>query len=84
MINLVYVVMINDRHADPDVLVFSTKELAIEAAKNAVTECARHEEDIQWDYELNPSMIRHGWIFYVPYSCEGDSVRVMERELDKP
>jgi hypothetical protein len=78
----VWIVLIEDRHADVEPLPFSTEEAAIQAARAAVRENARHPEDIDWDAELTPGMRADGWVLYVPYSTESDFVRVVKRTMD--
>ena len=76
----IYIVVIDDRHCDTDVKPFSDKEKAIEYAKEQVQSNARQPEDID-EPELNASMVKEGWVYYATYSCESDSVTVIEREL---
>jgi hypothetical protein len=81
----VYVVIIEDRHVDTDVEVYSSQALAILRAGQLAMLYMRHPveaDDIDWG--LNESMVRNGWMWYCRYSCEGDSVRVLHREIDKP
>lgn len=81
----VYVVIIEDRRADTDAEVFSSEEIAILRAGQLAASYTRdpvEPEDIDWG--LTASMIRDRWVWYCRYSCEGDSVRVLRREIDKP
>lgn len=71
----VYVAMICDRHADPEPYVFSTPEAAIEYARSEAHEYAHSAEDVE------ESAI-DGWLYHATYSGEGDSVWVVEKELD--
>jgi hypothetical protein len=75
----IWIVVIEDRHADVDVLPFSTMPAAIEQARREVRD-ARDMEEI----ELTDSMAADGWVLLIEYGLEGDSVRVVERELDGP
>lgn len=76
----VYVVLIQDRHADADIVVFENPVDAIDYAEKEVkTGAGDYPEDIEV-YELTDSMLADGWVFYAIYSCEGDSVRVMKRQ----
>jgi hypothetical protein len=80
----VYIVIIEDRHADTDVEPFSSEELAILRAGELAASYMRdpvEPDDIE--YGLNEAMVRDGWVWYCRYSCEGDSVRVLRREMDK-
>jgi hypothetical protein len=81
--SMIYIVVVNDRHGSPDAYPYTDKEHAISEARRAVEENARHPEMIEWDEPLNEAMIEDGWVFYVSYGVEGDSVWVVERELDK-
>lgn len=71
----VYVVIIDDRHTDTDVAVFSTAEKAIAFAKAEVFNLASHPEDIE-EEEVKE------WLYCVRYSGEGDSIWVVERVID--
>lgn len=71
-----FMVIIEDRHADVKAHPFSDAEKAIETAKRVAKNLASHEDDYEeHDYQ--------GWLFCAVYSCEGDCVRVVETELDK-
>ena len=76
----IYIVIWKDRHADTEVYPFSNPEEAIAFAKEKVEENCDYPEDL--DEELSAPMIADGWIYYGCYSCEGDSIRVVTRELD--
>ena len=71
----VYVVMIQDRHVDPEPFVFSTAEAAIAYARQQALVCASSPDEI----EEQPI---GGWLYYARYSGEGDSVWVVEKRLD--
>jgi len=70
----VYVVMIQDRHADPEPYVFSTAEAAIAYARQHALEYASSPDDV----EEEPV---DGWLYHARYSGESDSVWVIEKEL---
>lgn len=71
----VYALIIDDRHSDTDVQVFSTPESAVDAANAIATEYALRPEDIQGEnYD--------GFLLWIRYGVEGDHVAVLERELD--
>ena len=72
----VYIVMIEDRHTDPQAYVFSTAERAIAYAKRAAEENATDPEDIE-------EQAVKDWLYYAVYSVEGDSVWVIARVLDE-
>ena len=77
----VYVVLIQDRHTDPEVEVFANPVDAIDYAEKEVREGAgKFPEDIEI-LELTPGMLADGWVFAGIYSCEGDSVTVMKRQV---
>ncbi|MCP4540143.1 MAG: hypothetical protein GY832_23645 [Chloroflexi bacterium] len=70
----VYVIIINDRHLDVDVLLYSDREEAVDTARDlAKTACSAKE-----DYE---ELKTGGGIFFAKYSCEGDYIRVIERTV---
>jgi hypothetical protein len=75
----IWITIIEDRHADVDVLPFSTMPAAIERAMREVRDVRDMEE-----IELTDSMAADGWVLLIEYGLEGDSVRVVERELDGP
>jgi hypothetical protein len=73
----VYVAMICDRHADPEPFVFSAAEAAIAYAREQARTSARGPGDVL-ESEIE------GWLYHASYSNEGDSVWVIEREIDQP
>lgn len=73
-----WVVVIEDRHADPGVWPFSTEEAAVAYARRY----AGSLQDVEWDAQLNPAMIDGGWVLYLPYGSEGDSLYVIRRAMD--
>ena len=74
-----FMVIIEDRHTDVTVHPFSNEGVAIEEANRVAKELGReHDFYEEHDYGKND-----GWLYYANYSCEGDSVRVVEAELDK-
>jgi hypothetical protein len=79
--NIVYVVLVRDRHVDSYIEIYRTKEQAIEAAWNLAREFSRGGSEEDWEeYED----IKSPYVFSMGYSCEGDCVSVLEREiLDK-
>ena len=70
----VWIVLIEDRHADVEALPFSTEEAAFAEARDSVPDDAE-------EGELNDAMRRDGWVLYLPYGTEGDCVRVVKRTL---
>ncbi len=79
----IYLVITKDRHADVEVTPFKDEDAAIGHAEGEVSGNASHseEETGPWERELNEAMTRDGWIWYCRYGIEGDSVRVIKREL---
>lgn len=68
-----YVVMVNDRHKDPEPYVFSTEDAAVDFAR----ETARG-----W-------LVEHlgghdGWLFYAQHPTEDDSIWVLRKVADDP
>lgn len=76
----IYVVLWNDRHFDASVEVFSNKDDAISYAKKNV-KLAAGKRSI--DETLTESMKQLNWIYYGCYSCEGDNITVMEKNLNE-
>ena len=73
----VWIVMIEDRHADVEALPFSSEERAAGYAR-----VVGERSGGAVPGELNPAMIRDGWVLYLPYGAEGDCVRVVKRTMD--
>jgi hypothetical protein len=69
----IYIVMINDRHSDPEPYPFETAEAAIDFARNQARELCRHGEPEETEIR--------GWLFHSRFSVEGDSVWVVAKEL---
>ena len=72
----VYIVIIKDRHSDTTAQPFVNSDKAIEWAKIKAKEYAREESDYS-EEEIK------GWLFHATYSCEGDCVYVVAKELDE-
>jgi len=77
----IWIVLVEERHADVEALPFSTEDGAMAAAREAAMENAVHG-DVGWDAELNDAMRKDGWVLYLPYGPEGDCVRVIRRQMD--
>lgn len=71
----IWIVLIEDHHADVEALPFSSKSGAIAAAWDAVPEGTRSRR-------LNDVMRSKGWVLYLPYGTEGDFVRVVKSTMD--
>lgn len=76
----VWVVLIEDRHADVDAEVWVSQRDAEARARALAAEYARSPDDIA-EIELNAAMERDGWVLDIRYSCESDAVRVVRREV---
>jgi hypothetical protein len=78
----VYIVITQDRHSDTEAEPYRNPAGAISYAEQQVRECARHPELIEpEDRELTDAMRDAGWIWRCRYGVEGDTVRVVQREL---
>ena len=75
----IYIVIIEDRHSDMEVLPFSSADDAVKFAKKTARAYCRHGKVVAG---LNDAMKKDGWLYYGQYSCENDNVRVLERVLD--
>lgn len=76
----IYIVLVEDRHADVDALPYTTSEVAVARAEQLLAQFARHPEDVERD--LNAAMVDDGWVWNARYSEEGDSISVIRRELN--
>lgn len=73
----VYTLLTEDRHSEPTVDVYPTKDMAIQAAKDYL-------EKIDVDpSEIDDTKLYYNWIYYAVYSCEGDCVRVEGHTIDE-
>lgn len=70
-----WVLILEDRHVDVHIEVYSTPEKACERFDELVELYGYYEEN-------NPKV--EGWLRSAPLSSEGDFVRVEEVELDTP
>lgn len=66
-----YTVMVNDRHKDPEAVVFTTKEAALAYAREAAKDMNLVEDHID------------EWLYYASHKSEDDSVWVVETELNQ-
>jgi hypothetical protein len=71
----IYIAMICDRHTDPEAYPFSTAEAAILYARNEAEAYAYDADDIEEEQV-------DGWLYHARYSGEGDSVWVVEKDLN--
>jgi|HubBroStandDraft_4_1064222.scaffolds.fasta_scaffold2073532_2 hypothetical protein len=72
----VWIVLIEDRHGDPEVLPFSDEGRAMELARDK----AGHDGITQ--EEMTAEMLRAGWVLRLPVSEEGDRITVIKRAVD--
>jgi len=73
----VFVVMVDDRHDDPEPHLFSTETAALEFAREEVAHLARHGAEVE---EVDVD----GWLYHAGVGDEGDSVWVVEKRVDDP
>ena len=52
----VWIVLVEDRHADVDALPYSTEDQAVAVARAAVEANAQHPGSIDWDADLTPAV----------------------------
>lgn len=71
----VYVVLHEDRHADPEPYVFTFSDEAVEFARQLAEECVHDDEEIE-EQEIE------GRLYLARYSEEGDSVSVRAVEVN--
>jgi hypothetical protein len=69
----VYVVMMADRHADPEPEVFTDRDAAVAYARKFAEDSGREVEE----HDPPPG----GWLYYATYSPESDSVWVVAKTL---
>ena len=81
----IYVVMVEDRHADTDAHLFSTPEKAITYAQSVLDENSESAAYLDPDIARmsDERLARAGWLFYGCYSTEGDCVWVLTAEIDE-
>lgn len=73
-----YVVMMVDRHVDPDCEVFVKKEDALARAREFIEQIAHHPEILEPPQDPPPG----DWLFYQRYGEEDDRVWVVEKEVE--
>ena len=77
----VWIVLVEDRHTDVNALPFTSEVAALEAAHAQAEANAVYVGTVR-EGELNQAMIDDGWVLWLEYGTEGDSVRVIRRQLD--
>jgi hypothetical protein len=70
----VYVIIINDRHADINAEVWSDEAKAKARARQLAKAYARSPADIDEQKIAD-------WVLHLSYSCEGDAITVLRKEL---
>ena len=78
----IYVVLIEDRHADVDIELYADRLEAIKRSTELAKRYSRRSEDIEVR-PLNDAMKQLGWIRHISYSCESDYVTVIERDVNE-
>lgn len=73
----VYVVLIEDRHTDAEIVLFTDREKALAYARETAMDYARDPETPVEEEEIE------GWELFLCYSCEGDCIRVEAVEVNE-
>lgn len=76
----VFVVVWKDRYCDTDIIVYKNKDEAIKFAKDNANKLAK-KYNHEIDEEINEFMKKDNWVYYGCYSCEGDNITVLERNI---
>ena len=76
---MVYVVLVQDRHTDPEIEVFATEEAALAYAREQALDNAQDPESIE-ETECDPDDV-DGWVLTINYGTGGDHVTVMKKEI---
>lgn len=74
-----FVAVVKDRHTDLEVEVFTDQGKAIAWAEKQAKD---NSQDGTIELDLNPMMVREGYVYHATYSPEGDSVWVQKKTLD--
>lgn len=75
-----FAVVVEDRHTDVDVELWADQSDAYKRAVALAHEGASEHGDVIY-HELNQAMVDDGWVAYLTYSGESDSVRVLRRPV---
>jgi hypothetical protein len=85
----VWIVLVEDRHADVDALPFSTEDAAFAYARDYAGDMSLPDgtgpdevEHVPGEQKLTPRMTEDGWLLLLVYGIEGDQVRVVKRAMD--
>ncbi len=76
---VVWAVLIRERHSDPDVEVWSTREAAEARAWGIARDYAHDDEEVM--DVTNDAMRACGWVLELDFSPESDAVSVMKKEI---
>lgn len=79
---LIYVVIIDDRHVDLDVELYTDFETAITAAETAMRRIVAHPDHIDWPEPVTEAELVAGGEWRAQYQSERDNVTVMARKLE--
>jgi len=84
----IYLVIWEDRHTDTTAHPFTDLDNAIVNARQAAMSVCRWPDEVEeWRHgDINAPnwFIYSSFLFHLKYSCEGDHVRVVEADIDKP
>lgn len=79
----IYLVIVNDRHLDLEVLPFTSLEPAFAAAEKEMLNLAAHHDSIEWgDKKTEETVGEDGEYWYIGYEPESDYVRVIGRDVE--
>ena len=74
----IFTVVVTDRHSDPDIYTYKSKQFAITNAITLAKKYCRFEDDYE---EKELTDWPNGAIFRAEYSCESDNVTVYKTDL---
>jgi hypothetical protein len=75
-----FVVLTRERHVDPDVELWADQSDAIKRAHSIASNYARDLDDVEV-HDLTQPMLDNGWVAYLTWGPEGDSVTVLRRPV---
>lgn len=88
-----YIAIWDDRHSDTTAHLFTGKQAVINWARKSAKKVCFYDE-LDWDEAwedapltrtsrpLTTAALKNGFVYFLNYSCEGDSISVMEVEPD--
>lgn len=77
----VFVVILQDRHADVEAVPFTTEAAAIRYAEDVLDKMREYIDDDEINDQLTEPWAQSGCLWNYGYGAEGDSIRVMRSEL---